>query len=365
MRHQVAIVVGGQQVVGWTSYSIETSLLSPTDSFELVRAVDREAYNLCATDTPVQVTIDGVPVVTGRIDHLSSSAREGRMTVRGRCKAGRLVDESAPGVQYGGLRMLALLERLADPWFKVASSGARDRDVRRGKGHKAPAATEPLVIDAVTAGGRIEPGQPRWTVIEQLVSQAGYLCWSSADGRELVVGPPNYQQEVQWRFEHREGAGNVLDLTSEEDITEGYSQILVVGSGRGTDADYGVGPADRAGKVLDGPGPFGVGLDFLAPKRLVIAQQADSTAEAQRLAKREAIRRNQRRRTVTVEAPGFGQLVRGTTPTIFAPNTLARVIYDKTGLDAVYLVVSCRYQSRRDGDQTTLSLVPRGTELSL
>ena len=365
--HRVTIAIGGSEVGGWTDYSIESSMLSPADAFTLTRPVDRAAWNLCELDALVQVQIDGTPIITGYVGELEADARAGTMTVSGRCKGGRLVSESAPAIQYGGLKLFELVRKLADPWFtSIVNSDARNRNVRRGRGHKAPAPTEPLILDNVR-GGRIEPGQVRWAVIEDLVTQAGYLCWSSADGKELVIGLPNYRQEVQWILRHDDGAeGTVVDLRQIEGIEDCYSQIQCVGSGRGTDADYGTGPSDRSGTVLDGPGPFGVGVDFIRPKRLVLAGQSfKGRGSALETARREARRRNMKRRTVQVECVGHGQIVRGSTPTIFAPNTIARVVYDGTGLDAPYLVTSCRYQARREAERTTLELVPKGTELSL
>ena len=366
--HNVTIVIGGVEIGGWTDYSIESSLLAPADSFTLTRTVDRRAWNVCELDALVQVQIDGVAILTGFVGELEADWRAGTMTVAGRCKGGRLVSESADAIQYGGLRLFELVRKLVDPWFStVATSDLRNRDLRRGRGHKAPAAGEPLILDNVR-GGRIEPGQVRWQVIEDLVTQAGYLCWPSADGREFVIALPNYTQEVQWLFRHAdEATGTVIEGRQLESIEDAYSEIVCVGSGRGTDADYGAGPSDRVGVWRDGPGPFGVGLDFIRRKRLVLAGQSfKGRGSATETARREARRRNMKRRTVAVECVGHGQVVRGATPTIFAPNTIGRVVYDGTGLDAPYLVTSCRYQSRRDaGERTALELVPKGTELSL
>lgn len=366
-RHEVTITVAGKKIGGWTEYSIECSMLAPADAFSLTRPVSREVVNLCETDAPVSVQIDGTTVLNGRIGAVRGGATDGTMVVSGRDLSGRLVQESAPGVQYAGLKLVELVKRLASPWFtNVVLSDARNRAVRRGKGYHAPAPTEPLVLDAVTAGGRIEPGQMKWQVIEELVTQAGYLCWSSADGKELVIGKPNYSQAIQWQFVVAEGRSTVLDLTTEDNVEDGYSRILVVGASRGTDADYGTGPSERAGEWLDFPGPEGVGGDFQAPKRLVLGQQKlRSSAEGKQLAEREARRRNRNRRMVTVEAPGHGQIVRGATPTIFAPNTMAHVVWEAWGLDGAYLVTGCKFASKRDDERTSLQLVPKGTELSL
>ena len=366
-QHEVSISVGGKKIGGWTEYAIESNMLAPADGFSLARPVNRDAWDLCALDSAVTVLIDGTPVMTGLIDSRQASASAGTMTIAGRDKAGRLVQESAPGIDYSGLKLRELVKRLASPWFTtVTLSDARNRTIRRGRGYKAPSPTEPLVLDAVS-GGRVEPGQMRWSVIEDLVTQAGYLAWSSSDGKELVIGPPNYRQEIQWHFVHAlDQQGTVLDMVVDQTIADCYSRIIVVGSGRGTDADYGTGPANRVGEVLDANGADGIGGDFQRPKRLVLAQDSLRSADAaQRIARRDANRRNQGRRKITIEANGHGQIARGSSMTIFAPNTIARCVYDSIGLDAAYLVTSCKFIGKRTDERTTLELVPRGTEMTL
>ena len=145
--HVVTIVIGGAEVGGWTDYQIESSMLAPADAFTLTRKVDRAAWNLCELDALVQVQIDGTPILTGYVEDRDADARARTMTIAGRCKGGRLVSESAPAIQYGGLKLVELVRRLAAPWFTAISlSDARNRAVRRGKGHKVPAPTEPLFL---------------------------------------------------------------------------------------------------------------------------------------------------------------------------------------------------------------------------
>ena len=361
--HNLTIAIGGKQIGGWIEYSVDVNLLAQGNAFSMTRKLEPEAYQLCETDARVTIHIDQVPLMTGLIDDVRWSAKAGTLAIAGRCISGRLVQESAPAVEYAGLKLSELVRRLADPWYPaVILEGAKDRSVRRGKGHRAPAPTEPLVLDNVV-GRRIEPGSMRWQVIEDLVTQAGYLAWGAADGRALIIAPPNYTQGVQYVFTPE----TCLELDGEVSTGDGYSQIQVIGSSRGTTADYGTGTTDRVGVVLDFPALNGVGGDFQRPKRLVIVDTSvRSHADAERKAACEARRRNQRRRTVVAACKGHGQALRGATPTIFTPNTLARCANPSIGFDAVYFITGCTYAAVRDSSETTrLQLVPRHTELTL
>jgi prophage tail gpP-like protein len=372
-QHRVAVLVDGKQLDGWTAYDIKSSMLDPADSFSLERAFDRPTFDLLAPDTPIRVLIDDVTVINGFVDDRDVPEGEEMIQLSGRDRAGRLVQESAPGVDFRGAGIVDLVGKVAAPWFTtITVSNARNRRVRRGKGRKASVGAEPVTINQ-RVGTRIEPGQMRWAVIADLCRQAGYLCWSAGDGTELVVGQPNYDQEPQFVFfcpregSARAGQGNVLGLGVRDSTGDRYSRILVVGSGTGTKENYGATVASRSGEARNNPArPEGDGLDFSAPKRLVIEQACQSAAEAREMAEREMARRDAAGHRLTVRAPGHGQVVAGQYPTLFAPDLLARVDDERTGIAGTYLITSCSYRSSRGGgEETVLELVRRGAALSL
>lgn len=369
--HVVEVQVAGKVLGGWIGYEISSSMTEPADSFSMSRPFDLESYRLCRPDAEVSVTIDGVSVLRGFIDDRRKSAAEGIIEIGGRDRAGRLVQESAPQVEFNGLPLTRVIEKLASPWFsKVTTSNARNRRVQRGMGKKARSATEPVFLDSVSSR-RIDPGQMRWAVIEDLASQAGYLVWSSADGLELVVGSPNYQQEPNWFFVHA-APGSALESTVEDleivdSVGDRYSRIIALGAGAGTDASYGPTTTSRTGEARDNPATVdGTGLDFAHPKTLVLVDDAVRSAKhARELADREMARRNASAQIVSVVAPGHGQLVGGVFPTLFAPDTIAHVVDEEADLHGRYLVVSCQYTSRRgEGEATRIEMVPVGTELA-
>lgn len=368
--HRVSVVIGGKQIDGWLDYEILNTMLEPADGFQLSRPFSLDAWKLCRLDEAVKVAIDGIVVLDGFIDDRARDSRGGTMEIAGRDKSGRLVQESIPNVNgWDGLQLTEAVRRLASPWYTTVSlSNARNRSVSRGKGHKASAGGEPAFFKVngkldEDHAGRLDPGETRWNVIEQLCSSVGLLCWSSADGREIVIGQPNYSQAVQYLFQHGR-VSTVRNLSLRESVRDAYSVIEVHGAGDGDDGDFGDNVTTFFGSAKDGPNADGTGNNFLRPKRLVMSQTAQSSnAEAKRSAERELKRRNFHLRQLTVDAPLHGQVVAGKIPTLFAPDTLARVIDEDLESDEIWLVYGCSFRGSRTGGETTnLMLVPRGTE---
>jgi prophage tail gpP-like protein len=369
--HRVSVTIGGLQIDGWIDYEVLSTMIEPADGFTLTRPFSLDAWNLCRLDEAVKVAIDGTVILDGFIDDRARDAREGTMEIAGRDKSGRLVQESIPNVGgWDGLLLDEAVRRLSAPWYTgITFNNARNRSVARGKGHKAAAGSEPAFfkvkgrLDEEHAG-RIDPGETRWNVIEQLCSSIGVLCWSSADGRELVIGQPNYSQEIQFLFRHSRDGSTVENLKLRESVRDAYALIEMHGAGAGDDADFGDNVTSFLGTAKDGPKPDGTGNHFLRPKRLAMLQRAQaSNAEAQRAAAREMKRRSFHLRQLTVDAARHGQIVAGKTTTLFATDTLARVVDDDLQMDEAWLIYACSFKGSRAGGETThLMLVPRGTE---
>lgn len=384
-QHRVTVVVGDStrthEIDGWIEYEITSSLIQPGDTFTLRRPFQPDTWDLLRRDSRIRVLIDGIQILDGLLDARHKRTRENTIEVSGRDRSGRLIQESAPSISYQGLEMTEAIKRLATPWFtKVELSDARNRKLRTGKGRKVPTGNEPIVIRSSTPGaGKVQPGQSRWSVIEEIVSQAGLLCWSTADGRELIVGRPNYQQAAQFFVRvARPGTGTETtckDLQWSEDNGDRYSVIAVVGAGGGSAQDYGAAASSRRAMVFDNNdrGPWsladGTGRDFIYPKRLLMPERNfDSNHDAQEIAEREQARRDFRRTVVTATMPMHGQFIGTGAVTIFAPNTIAAVCdeeFEPTRSEDM-LIYQCSYRgSRTDGESTVIEMVPRGTEIVL
>lgn len=376
--HVIRIVTNGAVIGGWTGYNVQSSMITPADTFELRRPFDLQAWNLLRKDSDVTIEIDGTPILRGFIGKRVKNSKAGTMTVSGRDRAGRLVDESAPSIDYSGMTILQAFQRLVSPWFgSVTLSDARNRTLRRGKGKRVASGKEPVVTINVRVPRRgiVHPGEKRSHIMHEIAARAGLIWWSSGDGKEIFVGKPNFTQAPQYTLIHAAPGsatvGNVKDLTVTEDDEDRYSLIMCGGVGGATPDNYGNNITDRRGVVYDNPFNKidGTGRDFIHPKRMFMPERDfDSYGDAARVAANEQIRRDFKRHVVSIEAPLHGQFLSDspTEATLFAFNTVARVIDEELELDDTYLVVSCSYSSERDqGETTTLTLVPTGTEIIL
>lgn len=387
-NHTISVVVAGHEITGWATYSFEEALeLSQT--FMMTIPFRREVWDIVRADSPIQILIDGVVKLSGYIDERIKPEGESSITISGRDRSGRIVQDCAPGVSFAGLGIIDITKKLIEPWgFTATFTNDRNRSIALGHGRKAKGrrkrtgnrftgkarqlrgSSEALRLNS-HVGTQIEPGQTRGQVITTLATQAGYLVWPSCDGKEIIVGEPDYDQDVQFVFFHpaegssRIGESTCLGMGVKSSTGDRYSHVIVVGAGAGTDVNYGSATSSRRGDARNNPDdPDGVGLDFSAPKRLILSRPVQSIAEAQELAEREMARRDALGHVLTVRAPGHGQIYDGETPTLFAPDTLALCEDEETGTAGIYLVTHCAFQSSRSGEETLLTLVKSGSELT-
>lgn len=357
--HVVSIVAGGVQIRDPITYDISTSITDAVDQFQMRFAFTRAAWDALVPDRPLQVLIDGVPVLSGFIDDSDAPEDEHEIAVSGRSKIGRLVDDAAPRINFAGLGIRETVAKLAHPFFSsVSMSNARNRAAIRGRGKKARSSDRPRSNSRV--GTRVEPGQTRWSVISDICEQAGYLAWGAGNGTELIVGQPNYTQGVQFRFfrpapaSSRARKSSVMGMGVRRSKAERYDRVVVVGSGVGTDANYGAPVSARRGEAR---APSG---EFSAEKTLVVQRSVASAAEAQEFAEAEMARRDAKGHTVPVRAEGHGQ-----GGTLFACDTLADVEDERTGTRGVYVISACSFSAARgEGEVTTMTLVKKGSVLS-
>jgi prophage tail gpP-like protein len=389
--HDVRVVVDGQRLSRLISYDVDVDRMQPADSWRV--ELPRTAADLrsAALDAPMRVEIDGIPVISGYVGEVSLSRET--ITVSGRSRCGRLVDESIPGAGYnvGATLMTEAVRNLAAPWFeRVIVSNAADRRLRLGRGVKAATGREPgLTFAQFRAVPRhIDGGTTRWQAIESIIRPLRLIAWSTADGTALVVASPNYTQEPQYDFYETIAASNVLAVTWSDSLEQRYAVVEVSGSGRPL---YVPAPPfipqypghqrpkpinrSRIGVVRDGPNDDGTGAAFRFPKRLFVVSEALSMQEAQAEAARTYAQQLATARTLSVTAPGHGQVRPGARqPTIFAPDTIARVRIEaeasvtdrraETLMAESMYVVRCSYRGDRRQEQTELSMVPRGTLLA-
>lgn len=374
--HVITAIVEGQEVSGFISGNIESSMITPADSFVLRTVATREAWLTFRRDARITIRADGTTLLDGFIERRELDSRTGVFEVSGHDRVGRLVAESAPAIQYTGMTILEAVRRLASPWFDVVTlSDARNRRIRRGKGRRAASGNEPVVTINVRVPrrGQVHPGESRWHIIHEIVSRAGLIAYSSSDGKELFIGKPNRNQDAQYLFAFCNPGSStestVRDLRFIEDDGDRFSLYLVAGVGGQTDTNYGSSVIDNRGTAFDNPfnRKDGTGRDFIHPKRMFLPERAfDSYADAEQVAINEKNRRDYHRHVASIEMAGFGQYLGTSAATLFAPDTVARVFHEELEIDESYLVVSASYSFARDNaDTTTMHAVPVATEIIL
>lgn len=372
----ITAIVEGQQVSGWQSGSVESSLITPCDSFVLRMPFSLTAWRILRPDARITFKVDGTSLLDGFIDKRVRQGRAGTIEINGRDRLGRLCDESAPATNYDGLKLLEAVQRLASPWFEpsgVVLSNAKNRRVRRGKGRRVAGGSEPVVTFNVRVPrrGQVHPGETRMQLIKEILSRSRLIGYSSSDGKEFIIGQPNQTQPPQYLFVLGAPGSStpttVRDLTITEDSGDRYSMYMCGGVGGQSNTNYGKNVSSNIGIAFDNPFNKidGTGRDFNHPKRMYLPERAfDSFHDAQAVAENEKSRRDFKRHQVTVEAADMGQSLATGDITLFSPDTVARVIDEELELDDNYLVVSCSYNFSRDtGDWTTMHMVPTGTEI--
>lgn len=372
----ITAIVEGQQVTGWQSGNIESSMITAADTFVLRMPFSLTSWRTMRIDAHITINVDGITLLDGFVEKRVKQGRAGVLEVHGRDRVGRMVDESAPSIDYSGMTILEAARRLASPWFapqNVIITNAKNRRLRRGKGKRVASGSEPVVTINVRVPrrGAVHPGETRWQILKEIMSRAGLIGYSSSDGEQLIIGQPNQTQAPQYLFQLQapgsRSATSVRDITITEDSGDRFSVYICAGSGGQGDTNFGKNVIDNRGVAFDNPDNKidGTGRDFLHPKRMFLPERAfDSFHDADRVAQNEKARRDYKRHLVAVEAHDMGQLLTPGEITLFAPDTVARVIDEELELDDTYLVVSCSYSFSRDnGDWTTLHLVPTGTEI--
>lgn len=377
-RHSIRVTLGEHSETGAgletdevVSFDVTSDMLELADPWSLSAPISRDLWDLAAPDAVVRIFVDDSQILEGYVDERERAL--GRddgsvLELSGRDKGGRLVDESAPLLTFDGRTIEDLAATLVAPWFpSVTLSNAKNRALVRGRGRRlAKVSGEPAIVSDRREARKVEPGETSAEVLGFFLERAQLLGWSSADGREFIIGKPNYDQAPQFFFfgaepgSARAAETNILAATYRESCADRYTEILAVGSSRGDSANYGPNVTKRRYTAISTAIPH--------RKRLIVADDdIKSAAAARTRAEREMALRDGGGVELLLDVAGFGQALGGdstTRPALFACDTMARWEDEELGIRGDYLITQVRLRrSKKEGELATLRLVPRGTEL--
>lgn len=345
------------------SYQITSDMLTLADAWSFELPMKKSLWKLTALDSEVAVYIDDAQVLSGRVDEREKS--EGSITVSGRDRGGRVVDESAPFTTFDGREIQGLAEEILSPWFTdIRLSNAENRRLVGGRGARRHRGAEPAILVGDAIRHKVMPGETIAEVLLSFLEQADLMAWSTGDGRAFIIGKPNQKQAPAWYFfnaepgSERAGEAN-CKLVYRESVAERYSEITVCGAGKGDSRNYGPRVTKRKATVTAEEGIFA------ARKRLIITDQdVRSPAEAKARALREQALLEATGRTVEIEAPGHGQAdPRIGWPAIFRFDTVARIEDEEIDEAGDWFITRAEFSGSKDTSSTSLLAVPVGTEL--
>jgi prophage tail gpP-like protein len=328
--------------------------------------------------------IDDIVVASGFIDDREWEDGRGgdSLVVTGRDRGGRLVDEAMPLTNLQGLSLKDLGEIVAGGWFEsVTLSNAENRQLLRGspKDEFDDEEVDPDpsagIFQATKSNIKVQPGQKRWETLTHFLREAGLLAWSTADGKQLFIGQPNYEQAPSYTFfiaasmeSSRAQEGNIQKVKLRDSVGERYSKIIAIGEHRTTDEDGNEEAETYRAEVVDGPGADGIGGAFKHRKILVVN---DGDLRSQELAKaraeREQAHRDATGRSLVITVLGHAQARDPRrAPILYAPDTIAEVELERIGVHALFMPTSVKFRhSRSEGETTELKLVPKGSALRI
>lgn len=219
---EFALQIGIYEIVGWQSVQIQRSLDTVADSFNVALS---SPFSSAATQVsiregdPVEVTYDGILVLSGYIDEVdeNSDATTFTLAISGRSKAKDLIDCSA--IHKGAWRnkpLDVIIEDIAEPFgILVATDLGLEMPIERSF--------------------RLQDGEKCWDAIERLVSDYGCRVVSRPDGTLVLTrtGRRVYPDVVIER------GVNVVSGGVKRTENERYSQYIFKASAAADDANYG------------------------------------------------------------------------------------------------------------------------------
>jgi prophage tail gpP-like protein len=393
----------------WTSYEFSTDFLTPADSFHFELGLDEgglpeDQKDALRFGARLELRLESATLAAGRIDALEVSTDRnsgGHYTVRGRDALGQALDIVAdPTFQLKeGGTLAELLKRLFAPlgWtddshFEIdpaadreARSGIRGKPMTRGGKKKAPKPLKSFVLHQTKPYNH----ESVFHFASRVAQRHGLWIWASADGKKLIVGKPDFDQEAVFELRRSaDGHGNILSGSVSYDMTDQPSMILADGFSGGGEFGksriraYAINPIlglddngneiPEIAKVLEThkgavkvdipKGSFllrGAGIPF---RPMFLHDDESKTQEQlENFVKREMSLLVRKAVSAHYVVEGHGQTINGNF-VAWAVDTVVHVVDDAADLEEDLYVLGVHFSKSRSGGTTTrLDLVRLGS----
>lgn len=331
----VSVLVGGRLHRDWTSYRIDSDLLTPADAWQVSLAAPRIALpNSVKPGADVQVKVGNDTVMSGRIDEVDYEVTKQQSTLMlcGRDGAAVLVDCSAPIFAAKQISLPAVIANIVKPLGITRVRVEASRSATYDKVH-------------------VDPCDTAWDVLTHAAEGSGLWPWFEPDGT-LVVGGPDYSKPpVANLVLRRDGKGNnVLSLAHSVSMADRYSEVTVLAQAHGTaieDGRHALRATARDAAVA-----------VYRPK-IVIDHDAPTLASVEARARKVLADSRLRGMTLTAVVKGH----RTEAGTLWTPGQRVHVYSEPHGIDGIYFLMGRRFEGGRGqvrGARTTLQLKEDG-----
>lgn len=327
--------IGGKEHRDWYDYSIDSDLFTAADAWSMALGVPvRDIPAKVKPWAEVAISLGDDLVLTGRIDSIKRNTSKGErsLALQGRDLAAVLVDCSAPIFVTRETDLDGIIAKIVRPL------GISKIDVR------AKGAREKITV---------EPGMSAWDALERVCEQNGCWPWFEADGT-LVIGGPDYSAapvgELLLTLDRKRT--NVLSLSVEEDITDTYSEVTVLGQTHGTEGASGKNNLRHIARNEALAGAY--------RPLIIVDSECDNADLAARRARKSLADSALQGLTINAEVRGH----RNHAETIWTPGQRVRVLSEPDELDAIYFLTRRTLRGGREqGQRTELVLKADGVWL--
>ncbi len=333
---KVRLVVGGREREDWTAYSLDADLTIPADEFNLTLGTYRPGFFAeIAGGDPVEVYVNNELVLTGFLDDKAPvlAKRERSLTVKGRDKAGILVDCCPDPCTWQNVSLAHVAEAVCSPLgIKIKVQSATLKPYKEVQ---------------------VKPGQRCWDLLAEYAAKHKLGLWMDVDGT-LMIGKP--EPSAHFRFYHSTDPRQTLKTNVlRQDVTESvagrYSRVIVLAQAQGDQWFHSSPAAHIRAEAEDPEMPSD-------PPRTLVVTESDVSSEEEAKALAEAKINEGRRRglTATVLVAGHTQDGR-----VFKPGDTATVESDDIAFRQDMMIVGRTLILDRDGPKTELRLIKEDT----
>lgn len=252
----------GTDISGWTSYTFNSTFLTPSDAFSFTigdPSIPAGVAGQIREGMGVQLLIAGRAICTGYLDevHYEASTSGGTvLTCSGRDVLGDAIDATvAPSLVFTPTQKLGdIIESVMLPFGFFNEPLVDNEDNRNlitgnkfgyrvNKGRSSKRGRRSKTAGQAVASFTNYQAKPHdhegaYEFCERLAKRAGLHIWATGDGKDLVVGRPSFDQQALFSAKRLRGVANgahnnVLSGSVTRSRKDQFSAIIAGGGGGG------------------------------------------------------------------------------------------------------------------------------------